>query len=381
MQSTAERYETVTGKLMGSVEGALTPQHLALYREQTLVPLEGGIQRMGDETYIWFVSPATPGMYRLELINLETRKEGQLIKETLRQNITIGNQSAPFTFIPGILFGKERVNVTFVSHADTAQTLSIAPFTPSSLSLKAGETRHVTFTFPFVSGFIRGQLGRYTVPAWSTQTDAPKGDSSLGLLVYPSSLVFTIANDTRLNTTLALTNQQNRSIEKLKLVSSTRDIIINQTTFTNVSKGERVQILLTSTVIKKGENITGTLTITFDDETYSLPLFISSLIETATRTISRTQENGTFSEPLLYCEDVGGKLCGQKEQCSGQTRTTVQGICCLERCVLKEETSNTALGWLLAGIAVVLIGIAYVLYQRKNRRVPIVFGISDKAIP
>ena len=94
MPEKAARYETLTGKIQGSVEGALSSQQLTLYREQTAVPLEGGIQRLGDEVYVWLVSPGTPGTYTFRIDALETRKEGQLIRESLQHTLKIEDRKS-----------------------------------------------------------------------------------------------------------------------------------------------------------------------------------------------------------------------------------------------------------------------------------------------
>jgi len=71
---------------------------------------------------------------------------------------------------------------------------------------------------------------------------------------------------------------------------------------------------------------------------------------------------------LSYCSELKGKVCVAEENCTGETKTSLDGACCVGACAKKEiESGNYSwIGWLIAGIVLLVIIYAYLRYKKAK---------------
>ena len=82
--------------------------------------------------------------------------------------------------------------------------------------------------------------------------------------------------------------------------------------------------------------------------------------------INETKTNKT-KKANFYCYEHGGKICYPDENCSGETKEALDGICCIGTCKKKEETSSAWQGYLLILVVVAVLGyIGYRYYKTKK---------------
>ena len=86
-------------------------------------------------------------------------------------------------------------------------------------------------------------------------------------------------------------------------------------------------------------------------------------------------------ESVKYCSELNGKICTAGEVCGGDTKTSLDGACCLASCQ-KEDTggSNSWIGWLIAGVVLIVLLYVYSRYKKtkSNKGLDSLIEESDK---
>jgi len=125
---------------------------------------------------------------------------------------------------------------------------------------------------------------------------------------------------------------------------------INETGIYNITIGDYAILayIMPNKTIQKYYNVSTTnITIKYEDRNY-------------------TKTNKT-KKVELYCYEYPGTICYPDETCSGETRETLDGICCIGTCEKEKETGSVWLGYLLILVLIALLGyIGYRYYKTKK---------------
>ena len=90
--------------------------------------------------------------------------------------------------------------------------------------------------------------------------------------------------------------------------------------------------------------------------------------------LSSENVSGEFK---YYCSELGGKQCNAGETCSGQSKETLDGRCCLANClVVQDDTTSSWIGYLLAIVALGIVAYVWIKYKKAQPAPDIV----DKAV-
>ena len=133
----------------------------------------------------------------------------------------------------------------------------------------------------------------------------------------------------------------------------------------SLESGKRVYLNITIKVPEDSKDyLFDEIILNVNDREWTLPIEF-----TITEDKEEVELEGTSITEKLSCLDFG-KICGYSEECNGETTASLEGSCCLGKCV--PEGKKGSAGWII-GIILILIAIGagiYFFIEAKKKQKP-----------
>ena len=106
------------------------------------------------------------------------------------------------------------------------------------------------------------------------------------------------------------------------------------------------------------------------------------LLSLSAKNESEILRRSNLSKSNYKCEELGGKICSEKEACSEQYKESADGKCCLEKCIKIKENSKAWIGYLIAGIVLLSLIYLYMKYKGTEKNKDFIDkNIEEKNVP
>lgn len=376
MKSNFSQGETFLARISGNFVDQVTRENVFFYRGHVKIPVVYDVVKIEDEFYIYAVlAGKTEGNYSLSIEGVRYYRATEIVEDVIALNFTISNETAVFSVNPGVVSTKDDFSVELQNLQDRKITIGISDDSPfvvsqTSLELKSGEKKNLFFDISESSekGIVNVEFSSdgfsYTLPVY-LDTDKTSG-AKKDLQFQPSVVEVSMATDSDAKRVLYLTNTGNETIENIAfIISPLLDsyVTISPTKITSLKPNSTEQIeikiesgeqeaILEGKIIAYTENLSASLTLVLD--------FIGDFVPTEEEEVIVTT-----------CEELGGKICTEDQECTGDSAYAKDGVCCLAQSECAESgaglgSSGKWIGWGLLVLALVFL---YWFYKRRYRTV------------
>src|SRR3989344_84044 len=357
--------QTIILEVKGSVLGGLTKESIELRRGNVLVPIDYGLEKIGEKYFLWFITQSLENNYSLIIKNVSTTLNGKKTELTIIKNFTTINAYPDYYLKPGAVLSKEDFEIFIFLNKDEEQKILIAfPF-EREITLKPGENILKFSIDDFEDSSLNNlKIGEYTIPV-SIIGKIEKKNALNHVRFFPYIIEDVIFIEDRGPVSFALVNSGeiplnlslNFNQDAFELYPQQYFIIEpNNTLFFNLT--------LKESYLKEKEELNEIISVNLNNNSIStLPIKIKFTNNQSA--VSRSPLNLDDSI-FRYCSQLEGKICSTEEICDGEIKDTREGSCCVGECKLPEETSYSWIGYLIAGIIILIIAIIYSRYKKAH---------------
>ena len=353
--------ETMIVGLSGNILEQIPSENVVFKRGHVAVPLEYDIKKLGDKTYLWAIAPLSEDNYTLNINGVVTTVAGNVQKIDYEKNFTVAGKVADYSVKPGFVLAKDDFDLTIRLNEDFDKTISVSFPVEQNILLKPGDNK-LRFSIANVTGtqFITAVIGRYSVPIYiiSNKTAAAQIITPV-LEIIPTYIQRIISGLESYK--IKIRNTGSERIENIQ-------IFYNKDLFSITPQSEGINIesndsFFFTIVVNNLTNIKEKIYINAPNVSIDLPVEIN-ITENATSPLENASKG---ADAGYYCSELSGVICSSDESCTGQTQTSIDGLCCIGKCAAKPKASSSAWwGYLL--IVLVLTGIIYLYIKYKKAK-------------
>jgi len=402
----AESYspsETAIVKIIGDILEPISFSQVKIKKDNQAIGFEGDIVKVGDDYYVWFLSPSAVGNYTLVIEDVYTTVEGVPEIVDFSQRFEVAGNKTDYSVNPGAVFATDDFEIIVNLYEDFDKIINVDFPESREVRLIPGENQ-ISFSIENVVGtqITTINLGKYAIPAFIKGNAQDTSNVSNENQSETEETESNSTNENNESVNIAVEEEENqtsnepvvkdyffrfnpRMIKGTALVSASpiyRFEIINlgKEEIENLSLEYNKSIFEIYPDNKADIEVNGTAFFNL-----SLKKFDEEIREVVKASAGRDKDyllvkiNFTTNEdeaeveyigeetegrPFYYCSEIGTKCVGD-ETCSGELKVTIdENECCLGECVEKNKKSLAWIGYLIVGIVIiVLIGI-YIKYRK-----------------
>jgi hypothetical protein len=362
------RMENILVEIKGNFVENLVKEDVIFRRGHVNIPVEYEIIKIENKYYIWAIAPDNANDYNVRIENMKVYEDGKSQILSTEKNFSVIENKVDYYIKPKIITTKGDFKIEVYSFNYDDLNL-IYGFSSQEFSLKNGNNE-INVDIDSLNNSFQGlmNVGTYGIPVYiiveSNEIDEinetiteisdvrflPKILESISLRSnFPKSYPIRIINEN--NEKVVLFFRYNEDFFEIK----ESKIEINPKSY----KEFFVKVL-----DNESSEIDEIIIARNDEFSISLPIkieFTNILNETNTPYLEED-----FEETSLYkCRELNGQICGIDETCEGELKSSLDGLCCLDKCVaLKGSGSNSWIGWAL--IALLAIVGFYIVFKYKK---------------
>jgi len=361
--------ETLQAEINGNFI-SLKSENILIYKDNKVhsEPVLSGFTNQNHVYYFYAILPNQEGNYSIRIEESEYIQFGEIKKDSIIKNFTIikTNQSA-LSINPGFIFTNKDFSIKIKALNENQNIpLSFENYS-SNISIREESEEEVKFSIsgiPTKNSMVR--IGNYVIPVFIVN-NITSNHNNTGLI---SQLYFSIDNLSAVvypdKTYMFYFYLENTGQTNLTNVTLTENInaALNPTRFDIIKTQEIKQVNFTLFIPNNKKNITGKITVRFENDSESLPIFIE-----ITENKSKLIIPGINSSGALSCTKIG-KICLSDEECKGQLTPSLEGACCIGTCNKKTTSANN---WIYGLVALILVAIILIIViikykQKQNLR-------------
>jgi hypothetical protein len=381
LKSEYQRGETMLARVDGQIINTLSAGNVEFKRGTVRVPLTFEIKKLGSNYYIWAIAPSAYGNYTMYIYNIMT--SGEQAPFTFEQNFTVSQTTSDYTINPGFVTTSGNYEVDITLNKDTAtditydfpvsRTIHLTPGDNTVIFSVAGTRElHIThlgvYDFPLYLTVGSEPVANDTVENNTVQNNTTEQSRQIFLEITPQKLSRLALIGSFPSYGFALYNKGNETVENIKFVYNTSllslgaedsvDLEANQTYYFNTTFNNPIN-----------DTIRETILIETGDSNISIPLFIdvtkniTTVIDTYAEPVSDNNNTNETRRTSFYCSEMSGKICPEGTSCSISLVESKDGKCCLGTCAKVKTSSYSWIGYLIAGIVVLVIAVVWMKYK------------------
>ena len=362
--------ETAIVKISGNILEPIMPKQVIFKRNNVAVPFEYDLKKLDTDYYLWFITPLDSlGInYTLNINDISTTNLGKVEKVDHVQNFSITGETSEYNVKPGFIFSREEFDIQVELNKDSE--IEIGTNFPSSttLTIKPGKNNiHFPINSVKITELKLVKLGKYNIPAYiivnkSSEVLRKKNNT---LVLTPDSITsLRLKSDKKISYNIKIKNNGHNIIESLYIESNNDDIEITPSKKIDLEADEEREYNLTISSTEK--DISENIQIKSEENNISIELPIH--IEFVDNFTSVRIENSSLDENNtegFYCVELEGRLCPSSTKCDGKLTDSLDGSCCLGECTtVNNQRSNAWIGYLIAGIMILVIVFIYIKYKK-----------------
>jgi hypothetical protein len=359
-----EAKETALVKITGVIYTPLVKEQIELKRGHISVPIEYDVARIGEDSYIWFVTPETEGNYSLLIKGVSTAINGKQASLDFEKNFTVSNKFSEYSITPGFVITKKNFTIEAYLYSDEKKEIEINYPQKGLVMLEPGKNYLKFDSQSFNnSGIYFIQIGKYQVVIDVTverkgSNGEPIIENEYDLEFFPHKIERIILDNSQPVYFVEIRNYGHK-ITNASLVYN--DYIFNSSekVIDELDRGQNRTLNLS--LKSNNHYINEVIILRVEGKTFSLPVIINY----TTNLEELTNQTGNNE---VYCAELGGIICSSGTTCNQSTITTTRGACCVSRkCVASGSSGwGSAIGYLL--IALLIIGGIYAYYRYSNTK-------------
>lgn len=410
MNSEFKQGETLFAKVSANFIDPPAQDKIFFYRDHVRVSIIPKMELINEEYYISAPLPEKNANYSMVIEDVKYRRGTQVVEEDLVSEFLITNETARFSIDPAFIYAKEDFEISIVNLDESKITVSIeidadapissgdevsdtpgffallfggtektspsySPTDASTVEIKSGDTEKLKF----LVGDVKGEAMKnivlssgdtvYNIPVYiflnksiSDNEERKVRFETPGL----SNADFTTGKEyTRI---FYLKNEGENSVGNISLTVSSplnEEINLSVTEIEELEANSSIKIEMTIRPQYTEKTIEGQITARINNTNILPETFFYTPIK-LNFIPEFTYPNGTVPSGDISCVELGGSVCKDTEECSGDELVAKESGCCEGDCVAKEGSSSTGkiIGWL---IVIGIVGFLIWFFLKKYR--------------
>ena len=380
-KETYQPSETLIVEISGNILEPIEKEDIELKRKNVLVPFEYDVKRIGKKYFLWAIVPEQENNYSLYINGIVTTQNGKVTETDFIQNFSVSGNIIEYNIKPGFAIIKDQneIDFTISLNQDIDTTITVNFPEEREIILKPGNNE-ITFSIENIaSGIYNISIGKYTLPVGIIKESEKKEIIETSLPDFRfnprviESIVLTGKDEVF---PFVLVNSGTTVLENIVFDYNT-DLFLITPEPGDLSAGEEKEF----TIIPQTTNPAyGEVVARSGDLFSELEINLSyTKIEQEAETPYQDED---YEETLgYYCTDLGGKICVASDVCSAEAVKSLDSSnCCLGNCkVSKEKKGSSVIGYLIAGILILILVIVFVKYRKtKKQRDPLMEKLAKQ---
>lgn len=356
--------ETMIVEIQGNILELIENSQIEFKRENVRLPFDGEVKKLGEKYYVWAIAPEKPGDYTFYIHNVATTVNGVNSEIEFEQNFSVGNGSISYNARPGALMTRNDFSISVFLFEDVPKTISLNFLGEGSRELKPGENKISFLTSDIEkTQLLNAKIGDYNIPVYVIKPfkENEKYKTDIMTSIVPVEINRVIGAGSRnLYYPIKIKNNGNKTISSIFVSFNNPLFVVEPVELNNLSYGEEKEINF-SVAGPLNRSVEDALYIQIENEIVVLPVSLN--IGSVNVSLNETIKKG------YHCTELGGKICPIDESCDKEVKLSIDGNCCLGNCkkaAASGSSSSKWIGWLLAGI-VVVIGLIVLVKYRKAK--------------
>ena len=363
-----ERGETIIGEITGNILDPISASQVEFRRGHVLVPFDYDLKRLGGRYFIWANAPETENNYTLIIKDISTTVSGKTTTVNYEKNFSVGGNLTDYSIKPGFILSKEDFKIEIQLNLDNEKTISSDFPNGTEIILRPGGNDVKFSVSGSNGGLIIAHIGKYNAPIFINGPVINNTGEEILLSIDPLEIDSTIfIGSTGQSYPFHITNRGTSRLDNIRIEYNEKFFSIEQHESIALDPQEAIELKLNfigeiNDEMRK-QGIEESLNINSGAYYIQLPVLIKF---TENQTENSTPYLDNY-ESVKYCSELNGKICTAGEVCSGETKTSLDGACCLTSCQ-KEDTegSNSWIGWLIAGVVLIVLLYVYSRYKKTK---------------
>ncbi len=372
LTSTLEETYAPGASMIARLEGGLlTPiqqGQVELRRGHVPVPFDHEVGQLDTVTYVAGIAPRGAGNYTLTIRDVRELREGIATTTNYTHAFSVAGALAPYAVRPGFVNSEEDFTIAVLSNQETAQTITVVAPAPREVVLQPGTTMvEISAASLPVNTLMSISIGMYKIPVFirGNNSFSQPGAATAVWIVDPPRLSAEIRRgDAFPAWSVSAAYRGTRELKNVALQHNASLVRITPASFKSIKPNESVAFNVS---IQANSNASFSDVIAFGtgNESFSLPVVLDILPVSDERT---NGENASGNKSLEYCSQLSGIVCRAGDTCSATPIASRDGACCLGVCEAPAKKSNAWIGYLLFGIILLVVAIAWARYKRVRPR-------------
>jgi hypothetical protein len=355
--------ETIVSEIQGNILEPLSADNLQLKRANVDVPMEYGLKRLGGKYYFWAIAPNSAGNYSLIIKDIVTITGGETKKIDFSQSFLVSENLTDYNVKPGFVLSDRDFELKVLLNEDFEKKI-ISEFPDKrEIILQPGENKisfHINdFTNSSITHIF---IGRYRIPIYLIGKNDQNAvyASNLQELKFQPEMVdgeFMLGDNTKY--LIGLKNLGNDRVENISFYYDKSKFSPSVEDNISLNQNEIIYFNLTIKNLSIGA---------FNENIYAKSANSSARLAFRLNVLENdalTEENKSENEDRYRCAEIsGGRICAEEQVCSGEVKDSLSGPCCVGICTAKPSPSKAWVGFLLAGVVILIGVIVYVKYKK-----------------
>jgi len=380
--------ETLLAKFSGNFIDQINEENVFFYINNTAIPMIFDVVKINDDFYVYalLASDQEPGNYSIRIKGIRYYKATQIVSDEIISNFTVLGERAAFSVNPGVLITNSDFSVELENLKDSAITIKInnpeSITSESSILLNTGQKKLVSFTLDNSASrgltnidFSSGNTS-YKMPVYlDTNISEPKEEQNqeLKMEFQPKTANISLTTNSSSKKILYLKNTGTSTLEDISFnISSQLEkyISLSPKKINSLEPGKLKQIEIEISSGSEEVSIEGKIIAYTKNISTSFTLTLN-LIKDFIPSETKVEKNPAI---VSLCEDLGGVICADNLECSGDIVRSKNGDCCIAPFVCQEpkkSSSGKIIGWgILVLVFIFIIWFFKIRYKRVHRVKP-----------
>ncbi len=361
LKQSYEPKETGIAEIKGNILSDIQQEQIEIRRVNVVVPVDFDVKKMGEDYFMWFVSPETVGNYTLRINNIVTTVNGAEEKIDYQKNFSVFGNLTNYYVSPGAIFTRGDFSINVYSNLDIKTKINTNLPGQGYIEINPGKNSLSFSSENLITGKSNIVLGKYSIPLYFAGNESV--DAKKEIKFIPNYIRYNFIRNRALGQQqIILVNTLDRDINNIRMSYNRSFFSLFPNEITKL-KAKETKILNVS-FANYSFGIDDFIYVSYENKSVSLPVFLMPVSE---ENISGNNITKIGSGELYNCYELGGIICSGQESCSGNKVQSSEGNeCCVGQCSagMGKGSGSSWIGYVLG--LILLAGVGYLVYRYKS---------------
>lgn len=381
METEFSQGETLMAKVSGNFFEAISEEDISFFRGHVKTSIVPFVTKIDNDFYIYAqLFGKEPNNYSIVIEDAKYFEFSKIIEKDIVKNFSINENFADFSVDKGFIITNEDFSLNVKNLIDDKITINIEmndssfEISPKEnlATLRVGETIKINFETEknSISSLniikLSTENQEYQIPVYFFSTLEKEIKEENRLTFEQSVIELVMATNSEAEGVIYLKNTGDSVLENISLILS--DSLIPYVSLSlyeidelNENSSKKIYVYFFSD--DEEREIEGQITAISGELFAYTSVFLNFLPDYIPLD---GEENKTRS--FQSCDKLGGTICTENQECSGETTYATDGVCCLESCnEIQKSSTGKIIGWTIIFVIIIFL-IMFYLKKYKNTK-------------